>query len=235
MRATVPSDLWVMPSIMAVAIDGCLSNWRLRGFCKRTPINPTHSGSGCTGDDIGPRLSRSPSCRSALTATKALCCPKLKSKGMKASPCSPPSPWNMSTFSAHLVPPQISRWTGIELADERVCTMCATHSVPARVESAYWNGCVAASASGVNCCAIVRATTLRNTSPTNIPRTPPSGFARAVIRPSFHGLQHLFGHQTPRELSCHRANSVGCGLWLGTLLSKNTFIKTLSSKNTFIH
>ena len=29
------------------------------------------------------------------------------------------------------------------------------------------------------------ATTLRNTSPTTVPRTSPSGFARAVIRPSF--------------------------------------------------
>ena len=44
---------------------------------------------------------------------------------------------------------------------------------------------------GVNCCAIVRATSLRNTSPTTIPRTPPSGLVKAVIRPTFSGMAPL--------------------------------------------
>ena len=60
---------------------------------------------------------------------------------------------------------------------------CGTHSQPARVRNACWNGAVAASTASDTCCAIVRATKRRNVSPTTIPRTPPLGFCRAVILP----------------------------------------------------
>ena len=35
---------------------------------------------------------------------------------------------------------------------------CATHSVVAHEDNAYWDGAVAASTTGITCCAIVRAT-----------------------------------------------------------------------------
>ena len=49
---------------------------------------------------------------------------------------------------------------------------------------------------GVNCCANVRATNLRNTSSTT-PRTPPSGLAKAPCK-------HLLWHGAPHELPCLR-------------------------------
>ena len=65
----------------------------------------------------------------------------------------------------------------------RACTACATHSHPAFVVSANWNGAVAASTASLICCAIVRATTHLMTSPATMPLTPPDGFCRAVNLP----------------------------------------------------
>ena len=65
----------------------------------------------------------------------------------------------------------------------KTCNTCEMHSQPALVESAYWNGEVAASTAGPNCWATVLATSHLMTSPTTIPRTPPSFFRRTVIRP----------------------------------------------------
>ena len=64
------------------------------------------------------------------------------------------------------------------------CSMCATHSHPARVDNGNWWGAVATMVAGPNCCDIVLATNLRTTSPTTMPRTPPSGFLSAVILPA---------------------------------------------------
>ena len=52
----------------------------------------------------------------------------------------------------------------------------ATHSHPARVLRAYWNGAMATCPALANCCANVRATNRRNMSLTTIPRMPPDGF-----------------------------------------------------------
>ena len=60
---------------------------------------------------------------------------------------------------------------------------CVTHSQLAPVESANWNGAVAASPRALNCLAVVRATTLQMTSPTTMPLTPSSSFWSAVMRP----------------------------------------------------
>ena len=90
----------------------------------------------------------------------------------------------LSLEYVHVPTPSTGKMVDRGSNSERPCTTCATHSVPAHAESAHWNGCVAPSAMGVNCCAIVRATSLRNTSPTTIPRTPPSGLVKAVIRPT---------------------------------------------------
>ena len=65
----------------------------------------------------------------------------------------------------------------------KACNTCEMHSQPALVESAYWNGEVAASTAGPSCWATVLATNRLMTSPTTIPRTPPSFLRRAVIRP----------------------------------------------------
>ena len=58
------------------------------------------------------------------------------------------------------------------------------HSQPALVDNAYWCGEVAASTAWPNCWAMVRATSLRTTSPATMPRTLPSGFVKAVILPN---------------------------------------------------
>ena len=57
------------------------------------------------------------------------------------------------------------------------------HSHPARVVNAYWNGAVACSIAGPNCCAMVRATNRLMMSPATMPLTPPVGFCSAVILP----------------------------------------------------
>ena len=59
----------------------------------------------------------------------------------------------------------------------------AMHSHPAQVDSAYWCGDVAVLTPGPSCWAMVRATKRLNTSRDTIPRTPPSGLVRTVIRP----------------------------------------------------
>ena len=51
------------------------------------------------------------------------------------------------------------------------------------VDKAYWEGEMAASTSLVTCFAIVLPTRRLNTSPTTIPRTPPSGFFKAINLP----------------------------------------------------
>ena len=62
---------------------------------------------------------------------------------------------------------------------------CGRHTQhPARVWSAYWKSDVASSAFCANCFANVRDTNLLKKSPTTMPRTPPSGFCNAVIRPN---------------------------------------------------
>ena len=60
----------------------------------------------------------------------------------------------------------------------------ATHSHPDFVDRANWNGDVAASTAGPNCWAMVRATSLRMTSPATMPRTPPLLLRRAVDLPT---------------------------------------------------
>ena len=81
------------------------------------------------------------------------------------------------------------------------CRMCATVSHPALVFRAYWCGEVATSTWAENCCAIVRATILLKVSPTTMPRTPPSGFRRAVTLP------HLMAWRIPAG-TLLRANNV---------------------------
>ena len=56
-----------------------------------------------------------------------------------------------------------------------------TQSVPALVDKANWYGAHVASTALPNCRAIVLATNLLKVVPVAIPRTPPSGFWRAVI------------------------------------------------------
>ena len=53
----------------------------------------------------------------------------------------------------------------------RACTACATHSHPAFVVSACWNGAVAASTASLICCAIVQATTLHHVPSHNAPNS----------------------------------------------------------------
>ena len=79
--------------------------------------------------------------------------------------------------------PSIDKMVASGCCSVRACTACATHSHPAFVVSAYWNGAVAASTASLICCAIVRATTLLITSPATMPLTPPDGFCRAVSLP----------------------------------------------------
>ena len=68
------------------------------------------------------------------------------------------------------------------------CNTCATHSVPALVESANWKGAVATSTAGVICWLMVRATSFLTMPPTTMPLTPPLGFCSAVTRPIFTAL-----------------------------------------------
>ena len=63
------------------------------------------------------------------------------------------------------------------------CRTWATHSVPARVLSACWNGAVKRSTASMICWATVRPTKRLITSPASMPRTPPSGFWSTVILP----------------------------------------------------
>ena len=69
--------------------------------------------------------------------------------------------------------------------------MSDTHSHPARVDKAYWNGAVAASMAGPNCCAIVLAVNLLITSPTTIPPQ----FDDLVDRPGEVALGKLLGNK----------------------------------------
>ena len=61
--------------------------------------------------------------------------------------------------------------------------MWPMHSHPARVVNACWNGAVARSIAGPNCCAMVRATNRLMMSRATMPLTPPVGFCSAVILP----------------------------------------------------
>ena len=80
--------------------------------------------------------------------------------------------------------PSTKRMVADSSRSVNVCRAWDTHSQPARVLSAFWNGAVAVSAFLANCWANVRATKRRKTSLTTMPLTPPDGFRRAVIRPN---------------------------------------------------
>ena len=56
-------------------------------------------------------------------------------------------------------------------------------SGPTRVLSAYWNGAQACLKCSANCCASVRLTRRRKTSPITSARTPPLGLLNATMRP----------------------------------------------------
>ena len=79
--------------------------------------------------------------------------------------------------------PSIESTVASGLASVNACRTCATHSVPARVRRAYWNGAVKRSTASIICWATVRPTKRLMTSPATMPRTPPSGFWSAVILP----------------------------------------------------
>ena len=135
-----------------------------------------------------------------FAAWTASCCPNANNNGIIASPCSPPSPCGIvcDTPSSS----STLRWGTVEHAHKWKCgwkhlltpvpalstwpcaesSAWAMHSHPAWVESAYWCGVVADLTAGPNCWAIARATNQRITSPLTMPRMPPSGFVRAVIR-----------------------------------------------------
>ena len=72
--------------------------------------------------------------------------------------------------------PSMDKMVASECCSVRACTACATHSHPAFVVSAQWNGAVAASTASP-------ATTLLITSPATMPLTPPDGFCKAVSLP----------------------------------------------------
>ena len=56
------------------------------------------------------------------------------------------------------------------------------HSVPARVDKAYWKEAVARSIASANCWATVLATSFRTKPPATMPRIPPLAFCNAVNR-----------------------------------------------------
>ena len=87
------------------------------------------------------------------------------------------------------------------------CKTCATHSVPALVESANWKGAVATSTAGVICCLMVRATSLLTMSPTTMPLTPSLGFCSAVTRPIFTTLTISSGRVARANPSQNRQNN----------------------------
>ena len=66
---------------------------------------------------------------------------------------------------------------------------CPTHSVPERVDRAYWNGAVARSTDAAICWATDLDTALLNVSPTTMPLTPPVGLS--AVQDHF---QVLSGH-----------------------------------------
>ena len=99
---------------------------------------------------------------------------------------SPPSMWSnpsiMEFLEMRSKAPTPSTERIVARASRSVSVCCGeTHSVPARVFNAYWNGAVVSSTAFETCCAMVRATTRRNASPTTMP---PPGFCKAVTRPN---------------------------------------------------
>ena len=78
----------------------------------------------------------------------------------------------------------------------------------------------------------VRATSLRITSPTTIPRTPPAGFLKAVMRPSLtasitgtsnSGSDQVFA-QSEKPMQCWRARQQGSQMFAGhAWTSRRTF------------
>ena len=156
------------------------------------------------------KRSSGPNC--SCTATQALRWSKLKSAGMSASPCSPPS-LVIFVDNAHVILPEVSgrncrtkgnaSWppstdnprimdsrdtrskTPIPSMDNTVLLGLASvsdwrmwpkHSHPARVVNACWNGAVARSIAGPNCCAMVHATNRLMMSPALMP---PHGHRRS--------------------------------------------------------
>ena len=100
---------------------------------------------------------------------------------------------------------------------------CETHSQPARVLNAYWKGAVAFSADDAHCFAIVRATSLRRTSLTTIPLTPPSAFFKAVTLPNRRTCRTVGGTCAPgkevRNLAQQRGIPVRLQQWLQVFAS----------------
>ena len=78
-----------------------------------------------------------------------------------------------------LLRPSTERMVADSSRSVNVCRAWDTHSQPARIPSAYWNGVVAVLAFLPNCWANVRATNRRKTLLTMMPLTPPDGFRNA--------------------------------------------------------
>ena len=134
-----------------------------------------------------------------------------------------PRKWGRSTPSRHLLQPvqhrtprnNVVRTDPICGRDGRILIHV---SQPARVDSVYWNGAVAATIAGPNCRALARSVNLRITSPATIPRThhpscamrssnPPCSLHNAVIQPSFTIYTTLCGSK-PREKDSATRNNV---------------------------
>ena len=72
---------------------------------------------------------------SAPTAVKAGCCPKQKSKGIKGSPCSPPSPWGMVWTSPESSSHKwVEGWPYIALTKGSNCSPSAMCLTPCIIE-----------------------------------------------------------------------------------------------------
>ena len=107
----------------------------------------------------------------------------------------------------------LSGWRSV-----KAWTACPTHSVPERVDKAYWNGPVACSNDTGICWATALDTALLNVSPTTMPLTPPVGLRKAVIRPR--GIPSTTttrtSSQTNSSATCHNIS-------LSRALFKTTF------------
>ena len=82
-----------------------------------------------------------------------------------------------------------------------------TASSPALVLSAYWKGAQASRKASPKCCAKVRATRRRKTSPITSARTPPVGFVSATMRPRRNALTNSGGTAPCASLAAAKARS----------------------------
>ena len=92
----------------------------------------------------------------------------------------------------------LSGWRSV-----RAWMACPTHSVPERLDRAYWNGAVARSTDATICLATALDTAFLNVSPTTMPLTPPVGLRKAVIRRRWIPFHHLNRHLRPYKLLSH--------------------------------